>query len=197
VPVPSPPNPQDSMTEEVPEAASVRTSKTDSTRNAYIALGAVVLGIVFFGALSSGNPGSAVVVAIIGLALYMAFVELPKDRSAAGHRSTSGRLQDGRLLLRTGSEQPISEAERSRILEEEVAEYMRDGFFVRTRTATTAQPVKPKKFSFIWALLWLLLFGVGLIVYLIYYAAKRDEGRYVEVDEYGNVKATRQVHHVL
>jgi hypothetical protein len=45
--------------------------------------------------------------------------------------------------------------------------------------------------------LWLLVFGIGIVVYLIYYAAKRDEGRYVEVDEYGAVRATRQVHHVL
>jgi hypothetical protein len=32
------------------------------------------------------------------------------------------------------------------------------------------------------------LFGVGIIVYLTYYAARQDEGRYVEVDEYGAVK---------
>ena len=28
-------------------------------------------------------------------------------------------------------------------------------------------------------------------------AAKQDEGRYVEVDEYGAIKATRQIRHVL
>ena len=82
-------------------------------------------------------------------------------------------------------------------VEEELSEYSRDGFFVRHRTDTTAQLVKPKKFSFLWALLWFLVFGIGLVVYLIYYAAKRDEGRYVEVDEYGAVRATRQVHPVL
>jgi hypothetical protein len=32
---------------------------------------------------------------------------------------------------------------------------------------------------------------------VIYYAAKQDEGRYVEVDEHGAVKATRQIRHVL
>lgn len=80
---------------------------------------------------------------------------------------------------------------------EEVGTYMRDGFFVRQRTTTTAQLVKPKKFSFLWAFLWFLMLGIGIIVYLIYYAAKQDEGRYVEVDEHGTVKATRQVHHVL
>lgn len=78
-----------------------------------------------------------------------------------------------------------------------IAEYSRDGFLVRQRTATTVQLVRPKRFSFIWAFLWLLVFGIGITVYLIYYAAKQDEGRYVEMDEYGEVRATRQVHHVL
>jgi uncharacterized BrkB/YihY/UPF0761 family membrane protein len=84
-----------------------------------------------------------------------------------------------------------------RLLDEEVSAYMRDGYFVRQRTPTSAQVVKPKRFSFVWAFLWLLVFGVGIIVYLIYYAAKQDEGRYVEVDEYGTVRATRQVRRVL
>ena len=100
-------------------------------------------------------------------------------------------------MLRPGSDKPVSEAERSRELEEEIAQYIHDGYFVRHRSATTAQLVRPKKFSFIWALLWFLLFGIGIVVYLIYYAAKQDEGRYVEVDEYGAVKATRQIRHVL
>jgi hypothetical protein len=114
-----------------------------------------------------------------------------------GHEVESAGKRGGRLVLRPGFDEPVSEAERSRELEEEIAQYMHDGFFVRQRSATTAQLVRPKKFSFIWALLWFLLFGIGIIVYLIYYAAKQDEGRYVEVDEYGAVKATRQIRHVL
>jgi hypothetical protein len=101
------------------------------------------------------------------------------------------------MVLRCGFDEPVSEAQRSQDLEEEIAQYMHDGFFVRQRSGTTAQLVRPKKFSFIWALLWFLLFGIGIIVYLIYYAAKQDEGRYLEVDEYGAIKATRQVRHVL
>lgn len=65
---------------------------------------------------------------------------------------------------------------------------MREGFFVRHRTATAAHLTRPKKFSFIRALLWFLLFGVRIVVYLIYYAAKQGEGRYVEVHEYGRSK---------
>jgi hypothetical protein len=43
----------------------------------------------------------------------------------------------------------------------------------------------------------LLVFGIGIVVYLIYYAAKQDEGCYVEVDEYGAVKATRHIRYIL
>jgi uncharacterized membrane protein len=47
--------------------------------------------------------------------------------------------------------------------------------------------VKSKKFSFLFALLWFLLLGVGLIVYLIYYAGKRDKQVYLTVDEQGYI----------
>ena len=113
------------------------------------------------------------------------------------YRPANTGAADGRELLLPGAAQPISDAERSHLLDEEVGLYMREGFFVRQRTPTTAQLVKPKQFSFIWAFLWFLVFGIGLVVYLIYYAAKQDEGRYVEVDEYGAAWATRQVRHVL
>jgi len=112
-----------------------------------------------------------------------------------GNRPTT--LAAGPTVLRQGSERPIREAERSRLLDEEVGTYMRKGFFVRQRTTTTAQLVRPKRFNFVWAFLWFLLFGVGIVVYLIYYAAKQDEGRYLEVDGHGAVMATRQIRHVL
>ena len=152
----------------------------------------------------------SVVVAAIGVAtllLLLAIVGVPRIGvvlmllilPALALVLRGGRLNTdkGRLLLRTGSEQPIPEIERSRILDEEVSEYMRSGFFVRQRTPTTAQLVRPKRFSFLWAFLWLLVFGIGIVVYLIYYAAKQDEGRYVEVDEYGVARATPQVRKVL
>jgi hypothetical protein len=95
------------------------------------------------------------------------------------------------------TEVPIPEAERSRLLENCSRGLFPRGFFVGLRTQTTAQLVKPKRFSFLWALLWFLLLGIGLVIYLIYYAAKKDEDVYLEVDEFGNVRATRRAHHVL
>jgi hypothetical protein len=98
--------------------------------------------------------------------------------------------RSGRILLKAGSKSPVSEEERSRRLEEELQQYARDGFFVQNRTATTAQLIKPKKFSFIWALVWFLLFGIGLIVYLLYYWGKRDQTVYLAVDERGNIRSS-------
>lgn len=81
----------------------------------------------------------------------------------------------------------ISAEARNAILQREVASYLRKGFRVVSQTHTTAQLVKPKKFSFVWAFLWLLVWFFGILVYLIYYAAKRDEQVYLEIDERGFV----------
>lgn len=77
---------------------------------------------------------------------------------------------------------------RRDILQREIASYVKNGFIVVSQTDTTAQLIKHKKFSFLWAVLWFLVFGIGLIVYLIWYAAKRDTTVYVTVDESGKVQ---------
>jgi len=76
---------------------------------------------------------------------------------------------------------------RRQILERAIADYSRHGFKVSTRTDTTAQLVRPKQFSCLWASLWFLMVGIGLLFYLFYYMAKSDTVVYLEVDEYGQV----------
>jgi hypothetical protein len=172
-----------------PARMAGKVSEAESKRNAFIALAVVIALIVLIIAEVAGYGGSAIVLlAIAGLVAFALYNRQGEQVEREG---------GGRLVLRPGFNEPVSEAERNREFEEEIAQYLHEGFFVRQRTATTAQLVRPKKFSFIWALLWFLLFGIGIVVYLIYYAAKQDEGRYLEVDEYGAVKATRQVRHVL
>jgi hypothetical protein len=83
---------------------------------------------------------------------------------------------------------PLSAAERTRILDEEIGAYAQRGYRVVTRSATTAQLRKPKVFSFLWAFAWFLLFGVGLFVYVLYYAAKQDAAIYLSVSEAGEVE---------
>ena len=41
------------------------------------------------------------------------------------------------------------------------------------------------------ALLWFLLFGIGILVYLFYYMAKSDERVTLEVDDSGHVTEHR------
>ena len=74
-------------------------------------------------------------------------------------------------------------------LQEHIGWYVRQGYHVVSQTETAAQLVKSKRFSFVWALGWFLLFGIGLIVYLLYYAAKKDKAIYLTVQADGTVHA--------
>lgn len=85
----------------------------------------------------------------------------------------------------------LSITERKAILDREVVKYVKRGYRVQSRTDTEAQLVRPKRFSFFWAFLWFLLIVVGLLVYLLYYASKKDETVYLQVDELGRVKRTK------
>jgi hypothetical protein len=151
----------------------------------------IVLGIAVLAGLSTiftqSDPALGIILMLVLLVVAF-FMWVAPDN---GTRGAVGQA----IVNDTEVEhaEPISEAERTHLLDEAIGGYLLRGFFVRLRTPTTAQLVMPKKFSFIWALLWFLLFGIGIIVYLIYYAAKGDEGVYLQVDEYGNVTATWQL----
>ena len=83
---------------------------------------------------------------------------------------------------------PLSVQERSNILDDEVRNYVQRRYRVESRTPTAAQLVRPKKFSLLWALLWFLLFGIGILIYVAYYLAKSDQKVYLEVDDAGKVR---------
>lgn len=85
---------------------------------------------------------------------------------------------------------PISEAERGEILAAEVAKYARRGYRVGHQTATTAQLIKPKEFDIAVAVLSLLFFGIGIIIYLLYFMAKKDETVFIEVLSDGRVSTS-------
>jgi len=74
------------------------------------------------------------------------------------------------------------------VLQEEINRLVHKGYRVLSQTDRSAQLVKPKKFSFWWALVWFLVFGVGLVVYLIYYAGKKDPQVYLTVDAGGRLQ---------
>ena len=90
-------------------------------------------------------------------------------------------------LLPQAVAQVVEHSQRVAALDAEIRKYIASGFRVVSRTETTAQLVKPKKFSFWWAAFWTLALLVGLILYLFWYAAKKDETVYLEVDQFGQV----------
>lgn len=74
-------------------------------------------------------------------------------------------------------------------LEKHIAWYVGQGYHVVSQTETSAQLVKPKRLSIVWALIWLIVgMGLGLILYLLYYVSKRDKQVYLTVTE-GRVSA--------
>lgn len=60
-------------------------------------------------------------------------------------------------------------------LPEHIAWHTDRGYRVISQTSEGVQLVRPKVFSFVWACLWFLCFGVGVLVYLFYYMAKQDQ----------------------
>jgi len=68
--------------------------------------------------------------------------------------------------------EPLSREDRSDILEKEVRKYVRRGYRVTSRTDTTVQLIKPKKWG-----------GSG-------YMAKKDKAVYLEIDKLGRIKRT-------
>lgn len=77
---------------------------------------------------------------------------------------------------------------RREILQREIAGYLKQGYRVVSQTDVTAQLVKPKQFSCLWAIIWTLVVGIGLLFYLFWYWAAKDQTVYIEVDEHGRVK---------
>ncbi len=69
------------------------------------------------------------------------------------------------------------------ILQDEIARRTAQGWEIVSRDPNEAQMRRPKRFSFGWALLWFLLFGVGLFVYLIWHWLKAEQLAYLRVIE--------------
>jgi hypothetical protein len=67
------------------------------------------------------------------------------------------------------------------ILQAEIGRRTAQGWEIVSRGATEAQMRRPKRFSFGWALLWFLLFGVGLLVYLVWHWLKAEQLAYLRV----------------
>jgi hypothetical protein len=62
-----------------------------------------------------------------------------------------------------------------------IQKYVKAGYRVVSQTPTSAQLVRPRRFSCLAATLWTLLFGIGLIFYLFYYLGKKEDTIYLQV----------------
>lgn len=89
------------------------------------------------------------------------------------------------------SPESMSEEDQQQVLQREVANAVKQGWQVTTQTTTSATLSRKKKFSWIWFILWLLLAFVGGVVYLIYYATKKDESMMIQVGPTGKVTTTK------
>jgi hypothetical protein len=76
---------------------------------------------------------------------------------------------------------------RRAALQGQIAHYMKSGYRVMSQTDTTAQLVRPKKFSLLIFVILLICAVFPAIVYIAYYVSKKDKTVYVAVDEWGNV----------
>lgn len=85
------------------------------------------------------------------------------------------------------TQQPLPLEHRKAILQRAIAGYLNSGYRVIAQTDTTAQLLKPKKFSCLIAILSVLLL-IGWLFYLLYYwFIEKDKQVYLEVDARGKV----------
>ena len=82
--------------------------------------------------------------------------------------------------------------ERRATLDAAIQKYVKKGFRVESRTDPTAQLIKPKRLSCLIGVLTFLLLGIGLIIYLIWYAAQKDEQIYLVVDDKNKLSETKR-----
>ncbi len=73
-------------------------------------------------------------------------------------------------------------------LQEHVDWYVGQGYHVISQTETSAQLVMPKQFSFVWAMVWILLALVGLLAYILYHlVVKKERTVHLTVEADGKV----------
>lgn len=102
----------------------------------------------------------------------------------AGDQGDSSAIQSAMTAA-----DPTSAAQA--LLAQTISQYIRAGFRVVSQTSTSAHLIRPKTFSLVWSLLWFLVFGIGLVVYVLYYVAKHDAVVTIQIDPAGRLSVTR------
>ena len=85
----------------------------------------------------------------------------------------------------------IPNEQRTEILKKAMLWYLQQGYHVVSQTDYSVQLLKPKQFSCLIAIIGLILVGIGLLLYIFWYMAQKDQRVYLEVDKYGVVVTRR------
>jgi len=97
----------------------------------------------------------------------------------------------GRELVPQTTPEKEALAKSAGVLEQSILNYTNVGWMLVSRTDRMAQLKKPKKFNWGWFLWWLLIgmiaFALPVILYLIYYAAKKDELVTLSINDAGEL----------
>ena len=75
----------------------------------------------------------------------------------------------------------MADSEVQTTLQNTIEDHASRGFIISSQTETTAQRVRSKEFNLVPALVWFLLFGIGVLVYIFYYMYKSDETIFIRV----------------
>ncbi len=116
---------------------------------------------------------------VVGLQLISRFEE-------ATERADEARRMDREPAGEEGVDKPNADAS----LQEHIDWYVRQGYRVVSQTETSAQLIKPKQFSLVWAVIWLLVAFIGIVIYIFYYIAKKDTAVYLTVQSDGTIRVT-------
>lgn len=85
----------------------------------------------------------------------------------------------------------ISQAPRD--LKAQIQKAISCGYHVMSQTATTAQLVRKKEFSCLFAVLSLFFFGIGFLFYIFYYLAKKDDAIYLDIETQPSKEEMREM----
>ena len=75
----------------------------------------------------------------------------------------------------------MADSEVQTTLQNTIEDHASRGFIISSQTETTAEMVRSKEFNLVPALVWFLLFGIGVLVYIFYYMYKSDETIFIRV----------------
>jgi hypothetical protein len=110
------------------------------------------------------------------------------DHISKAKKKNEPESNRGQSIFASPTSNRILQSEQRReILQQEINKYLKRGYRVISQTDTTAQLIKPKRFSFLWAVAWFFVFGFGLLIYVFWYLSRKDETIYLEVSSNGQV----------